>query len=134
MLNHRCTLLLVRGLPGSGKSTFVHSIAPLDFAWEEADHYMIDDDGNYKFEPNKLEYAHQCCQENTRNHLLSGTSVAVANTSTTEKEVEIYKKIAEEAGANFVSLIVENRNNTESIHGVPDHTLVAMRKRFSVKL
>lgn len=129
-----CTLLLVRGLPGSGKSTFAMNIAPTDFHWEEADHYMVDEDGNYKFDPMELEYAHQCCQENTRQSLLLGYHVVVSNTSTTEKEVEIYKKIAEETGANFLSIIVENRNSTNSVHGVPDHALTNMRKRFSVKL
>jgi hypothetical protein len=63
-----------------------------------------------------------------------GDSVAVSNTSTTEKEVETYRKIAEDCNANFVSIIVENRHGGVNIHNVPEDKIQQMKNRFSIKL
>lgn len=65
---------------------------------------------------------------------IGGYSVAVSNTSTTEREVETYTKIAEESGAKFVSIIVENRHDGVNIHNVPEEKVQQMKNRFSVKL
>lgn len=76
---------------------------------------------------------HKWCQHLTKNTLGHGNSVVVSNTSTSEKEVKVYQDIAR-ANANFVSLIVENRNGTMSVHDVPEEVLQRQRSRFSVKL
>lgn len=129
------TLYLIRGLPGSGKSTFANTIAMnIGASHFEADQWMLDDLGEYKFDPSKLAFAHNECQVNTKMVLNTGYNVVVSNTSTTEKEVQVYSDIAKEVGANFVSLIVENRHGNSSVHAVPEETLDAMKKRFSVKL
>ena len=130
------TLYLIRGVSGAGKSSLARELQKSGVVThvEEADDYMLDDLGNYVFQPNVLRYAHQCCQSNSRSLLENGFNVAVSNTSTTEKEVEVYRKIAEDCGAIFVSLIVENRSGTKNIHNVPEETLEKQRKRFSVKL
>ena len=64
----------------------------------------------------------------------AGNSVAVSNTSTTEKEVVVYQQIAEELGAKFISLVVESRHDGKNQHGVAEEKLQQMRNRFSVKL
>lgn len=129
------TLYLIRGLPGSGGSTFAGIIAMnIGASYFEADQWMLDDLGEYKFDPSKLAFAHNECQVNTKMVLNTGYDVVVSNTSTTEKEVQVYSDIAKEVGANFVSLIVENRHGNASIHGVPERTMQAMQNRFSVKL
>ena len=130
------TLYLIRGVPGSGKSTFANQLLCQGVVHQvlEADKYFIDGEGKYNFDPSKLREAHEWCQLRTKKYLLDGDSVAVANTSTTEKEVAIYQQIAELTGSNFVSIIVENRNNTENIHNVPAEKIQQMKNRFSVKL
>lgn len=129
------TLYLVRGVSGAGKSTFAETLAVATNAfWFEADQYFYDQDGNYKFDSSRLSEAHQWCQYEARVRLSNLNNVVVSNTSTTEKEVKVYQDIAKECQANFVSLIVENRNGTMSVHDVPEEVLQRQRSRFSVKL
>ena len=129
------TLYLIRGVPGAGKTTFANMLNSrllVDRVYE-ADQYFYKD-GIYEFNPLKLHKAHEQCQRNTRIALSEGLSVAVSNTSCEEWEVETYQNIAAEYDANFVSIIVENRNNTENIHGCTEEKVEQMRKKFSVKL
>lgn len=133
--SNRPTLILTRGIPGSGKSTLAAVIQQLaGIRSIEADYYFIDEEGYYKFNPSELGKAHEYCQNICRAVLSSGSDIIVSNTSTTEKEVQVYKNIAEEYGANFISLIVENRHGGESIHDVPPEKIQQMKDRFSIKL
>lgn len=130
------TLYLIRGTPGSGKSSLaeqMYSCGMVGFI-AEADDYFTDDKGEYKFDAKKLNLAHNQCQAAAKYHLEDGFDVAVSNTSTTEAEVETYRKIAEECNARFVSLVVESRHDAKNIHGVPPEKVEQMRKRFSVKV
>lgn len=130
-------LYLVRGVPGSGKSTLAKSLLSagvVDYSLE-ADQYFTDPTtGKYAFDGAKISEAHLDCQHRARMHLLAGNSIAVCNTSTTEKEVETYSNIADKYSARFVSLIVENRHSGKNTHGVPEEKIQQMKDRFSVKL
>lgn len=130
------TLYFIRGVSGAGKSTLARQLQDSGIVQHhfEADMWMTDAFGNYHFNADNLAFAHSMCRSETRDYLLRGDSVVVSNTSTTEKEVEPYRKIAEDCGAQFVSIIVENRSGTKSVHDVPEETLEKQRKRFSVKL
>ena len=55
-------LVLLRGLPGSGKSYLGHYIWTSVF---EADKYF-EQDGEYKFDPSKLKEAHQWCKDQVK--------------------------------------------------------------------
>ena len=128
------TLYLVRGVSGAGKSTLAKMLArAVEGSHFEADMYFMQD-GAYNFDPSLLHEAHTWCQTLTKYDLQQEINVVVSNTSTTEKEVKVYQDIAKEYNANFVSLIVENRNDTMSVHDVPEDVLQKQRKRFSVKL
>jgi predicted kinase len=135
MNKNKPTLFLIRGSPGSGKSTFAWQLlrGRLVDRIFEADEYFVQN-GVYQFDPALLEQAHQQCKRNTWLALYEGISVAVSNTSCAEWEVESYQTIARETEANFVSLIAENRNNTKNIHGCPDDKVEQMKKKFSIKL
>ena len=61
-------------------------------------------------------------------------NVIVSNTFTTEKELKFYLDMADVCGYAVTSLVVENRHGNNSIHGVPEETMVKMKNRFSVKL
>lgn len=129
------TLYLIRGVCGAGKSTFAKQLYLAKIVDEiyEADNFFIND-GFYHFEAAKIAAAHRWCQSETHAALSEGANVAVSNTSTTEREVETYAKLAEECGAKFVSIIVENRHGGTNIHNVPEEKVQQMRNRFSVKL
>ena len=135
------TLILLRGLPGSGKSTFAN------FIWEssaifEADKYFYDKDGNYNFDFYKLHQAHKWCQDSVKTAMLDNAiskgkyypEIVVSNTSTTEKELEPYYELAKLFNYTVVSLIVENRHGNKSTHNVPDETIYKMKNRFEIKL
>ena len=129
------TLYLIRGLPGSGKSDLANEMLDnglVGYSYE-ADDYFVNENEEYVFNPKYLKDAHERCQMNTK-AMLKFDSVAVSNTSTTESEVETYRKIAEEAGARFVSIVVENRHEGKNVHGVPEEVLQKMQKRFTLKL
>ena len=61
-------------------------------------------------------------------------NIVVSNTFTTEKELQPYLELAMKYDYKVVSLIVENRHGSQSIHNVPEETLVKMKNRFSIKL
>jgi len=129
------TLYLIRGIPGSGKSSIAENMIKFgmaDFHFE-ADQFFVTDYG-YEFAPGLIGQAHQHYQWKTENALSDGYNVAVSNTSTTEKEVQVYQKIALQAGAKFVSIIVENRHEGVNVHNVPEDKITQMKNRFSVKL
>lgn len=129
------TLYLIRGVPGSGKSTLAAELkfcGVVDAVFEADDAFHTKD--GYVFDASGLKQAHHYCQQNTKTCLADGYSVAVSNTSTTEKEVETYQQIAKEYGVRFVSPIVENRAGTNNIHNVPEEKIQQMKNRFSVKL
>lgn len=128
------TLYLVRGLPGSGKSTFAKQLAGRTMAHLEADQFFEGPNAEYKFNPESLRKAHEWCQERSVIYIRHGYSVVVSNTSTTEKEVAVYKAIADKYRANFISMIIENRHEGVNVHNVPAEKIEQMRNRFSVKL
>lgn len=132
-------LLLVRGVSGSGKSSFVKTMAKMHFASPaylhyEADMYFYDSLGQYNFDRNKLHKAHAWCRQKALEALEDNRCVVVSNTSTTEAEVKTYQDIAKKAAAEFVSIIVENRHNGVSVHNVPEYVLDAQKQRFSIAL
>jgi tRNA A37 threonylcarbamoyladenosine biosynthesis protein TsaE len=129
------TLYLIRGVPGSGKSTFAQSLLDkfvVQRVYEADDYFMHN--GEYRFDFNLLEDAHYQCRRNTWLALYEGMSVAVSNTSCAEWEVETYATIARETEANFVSIIVENRHEGKNVHGCPDAKVEQMKRKFSIKL
>ena len=133
-------LFLVRGLPGSGKSTFATHIWN-EYAVCEADKFFYDKDGNYNFDPSKLKDAHAWCRNEVeirmKDHQINQQfypEIAVSNTFTQEWEMKDYYELAEKYGYKVVSLIVENRHGGKNVHGVPDDKLEIMKNRFEIKL
>jgi adenylate kinase family enzyme len=133
-------LFLVRGLPGSGKTSFASAIWN-DYAVCEADKFFYDKEGNYNFDPSKLKEAHAWCKNEVeirmKDHQINQQyypEIAVSNTFTQEWEMEDYFKLAEKYEYKVVSLILENRHGSQNIHGVPDEKLQIMKDRFQIKL
>ena len=134
-------LFLVRGLPGSGKSTFAKHIWN-DYAICEADQYFIDKEtSEYKFDASKLREAHEWCRNQVETRMIDHQAnpqyypeIVVSNTFTQEWEMQAYLELAKKYGYRVTTLIVENRHGNSNIHGVPDDKLEIMRNRFEIKL
>ena len=130
-------LFLLRGLPGSGKSTLAKSLTSGSGPqYIEADMFFIDKlTGEYKFEPNRLKYAHNWCQDVVENWMEKIVPrIVVSNTFTQEWEMDFYFTLAKTYGYTVYSLIVENRHGGVNEHNVPDEKLKQMNDRFEIKL
>lgn len=134
-------LILVRGVPGSGKSTTAKllGVGGAGYAHFEADMYFMED-GVYKFDPTKIRDAHAWCQNSVEQAMLlnhttgHNSTIIVSNTFTQEWEMEPYYKLASAWGYKVFSIIVENRHGGVNVHNVPEGVLQAMKDRFEVKL
>jgi predicted kinase len=127
------SLYLVRGLPGSGKSTFASSLGYPVF---EADQYFIDPETNeYNFDMSKIKLAHSWCKLRVEHGMEDGLDkIIVSNTFTQEWEMQPYIDLAKKYGYTVFTIVVENRHGGTNIHAVPEETLTRMRDRFEVKL
>lgn len=125
-------LVLLRGLPGSGKSTLGAVIAGKE-PLSADDYFMVN--GEYKFDPSKLRQAHeQCalrCEMNMKNNV---PKIVVTNTFTEEWEMKRYFELAEQYSYRIHCLVVERRHNGANVHNVPEDKIEIMAKRFNVKL
>lgn len=128
-------LYLLRGLPGSGKSTIAKKLDNgISYAHYEADMYFMEN-GVYKFDPTKLKMAHNWCSIQVQKAMVDDLScIVVSNTFTQEWEMEIYYKLAKENGYRVYSIIVENRHGGINEHGVPQEELERMKNRFEYSL
>jgi len=121
-------LVLVRGLPGSGKSTFANYLSQVEGRLHlEADMYWTDEYGNYKFDEEHIEDAHHWCISETRKALREGELVIVSNCFTRPWEMQKYLDLEPNA------MIIECTGKFESIHGIPNDIFENMQFRFAMK-
>jgi hypothetical protein len=121
-MKERTTVMLLRSVSGAGKSTVANLLAENEgYVVVCADDYFTDTDGNYNFDASKLSFAHAQCQEMFMYWLTNTDAkcIIVANTNTKERDFAFYENAAKEAGAMFISLVVENRHGNKDIHGLP---------------
>ena len=130
-------LYIVRGIPGSGKSTFAKTLGGIHI---EADQYFVDADGNYNFDGSKIKLAHEYCKGQTKAWMktdgdqVSVDKIVVSNTFTQEWEMESYFELAKQYGYKVFSIVVENRHGGTNVHNVPEDKIEQMKNRFEIKL
>lgn len=117
-------LLLVRGVPGSGKTSFVREHYP-NMIHIEADMFFDMYNGG-QFDPAKLKEAHAWCQKKARWHLSYEEDVAVSNTFTRLWEMQPYIDMVSPQHL----LVVRMSGNYQNRHGVPDTTVQKMKRRM----
>ena len=123
MISNKPTLIIIRGLPGSGKSTLAKGM--VGFNHYEADMYFIRN-GEYIFDHNKINRAHEWCQERVKKSLEKGFNTVVSNTFVRLWEMEFYLNLKDIANV----MVVECHNRFGSVHNIPDHVIERMRNRW----
>lgn len=132
-------IVLLRGIPGSGKSTLGDVILQTTQSNNQdvlsADNFFNDDKGNYNFDVTKLKEAHNWCQQKCAERMkLEFSKIVVANTFTQEWEMAPYFEMADRYKYRIHTVIVENRHDGKNIHEVPEDKLEIMKNRFEIKL
>jgi predicted kinase len=121
-------MTLIRGLPGSGKSTLGYKIAnDTGAVLFEADMYF-EKNGVYSFNPILLPMAHSWCRKQTAKALFDGKSIVVTNTFSMVWELLPYVHMATEYGIN--PTIICLKTSYGSIHNVPEATIKKMADRW----
>ena len=130
-------IILIRGLPGSGKTSFADMI-DYDYCIATDDFFIKD--GIYDFKPELLPVNHNKCikmvKEKVNRHRTLGCNIVVHNTFSERWEMQPYINIALEYGFNYrVTDIYDGGLNDEELfkrneHGVPLESICNMRSRW----
>ena len=111
-------LMIVRGIPGSGKSTFAKKLADkYHVAHFENDMFLMVN-GKYDFSYEKHKIANQKCKEAVTKCLRQGKSCIVSNVLHKASSVQKYVNIAENCGA--IVMVVRVNGKHQNVHNVPD--------------
>lgn len=127
------SLLLIRGLPGSGKSTMAKIIQnSIEYPWAAFVHLENDmfrmQDETYVWEPGRDQAVHMSCLGATFAELQSGHNIVVSNTFCLRASIQDYVEIAQECGAYLT--VSEASGTWTSTHNVPKQTLDHMRSHW----
>lgn len=124
---------IMRGSPGSGKSTYANSIKGTVVS---ADQFFIDATGVYNFDPRRLGEAHRWCMRRFIDLLAERACehVVVDNTNINIEDIAPYVAVAEAFGAETTVVQVEPANQQvaamRNIHGVPELKVMDMARRM----
>ena len=128
-------LILIRGLPGSGKSTFATLLSEGRFPVFSVDDYFTGSNGAYQFGFSRNHLAYRQCEEQTREAMLKKCSrIFVANTFTMDWEMEPYIRMAGEHGYKLFVLTMENYHGCDNIHKIPKDQLEKMASGYKLRL
>ena len=122
------TITLIRGLPGSGKTTLATKLMSNDNKHYEADMFMVDPDGNYKFDKDKLSFCHKMCQKYCESAMSRRENVIISNTFVKKWEMKTYLDMATLYG--YKVEIIECKDSYPNVHGVPKETIDRMRANW----
>lgn len=110
-------LTLVRGLPGSGKTELGKklAIAEVDRATIhiESDQFMVDEEGYYKFQPDKVKAVNVECVAQAEKYLRMGYDVVVTNVFAQYWEVKPYYDVAAELGVKTILITMQAQFHSE---------------------
>ena len=124
---------ILRGLPGSGKTTQAKSLLGQVFSTD--DYFIVD--GEYKFQPKGIAKAHEWNQARVEKAILEGTDIVVDNTNCSLWEMKPYVKMAVESNLDirFHTPKTSWAFNVQecakrNTHGVPEAAIQGMLDRW----
>ncbi len=120
-------LIILRGLPGSGKSTRAKKDFPKHLHYEP-DHVFCDTNGVYRFDMQLWKEACDWVYKMVDFALARGEKVVVSDVFCTAAELEPYYQLAEAHG--IAPRVITCRGTFGSIHHVPVTVYQRMKRDF----
>ena len=123
MKDENLQLIVVRGIPGSGKSTAAKKLEDKGFVHVENDMYFMRD-GKYKFDIDQAKDAANWCYDYADRCLSDGDNVVVSNVFVTIRSINRYKTLAKKHNAEFK--VFRMSGNFKNLHDVPEKVFNSM--------
>ena len=117
-------LRLMRGAPGSGKSTAAAKMFPGTLLLEN-DQFLMRD-GKYCWSKESVQDAIKWCTASVETALKNSFDVIVANTFTKKRYVAAYEKLAMKYGAKFE--VYRCTGNYQNVHGLNNEMVESFKK------
>jgi predicted kinase len=118
-------LYIIRGLPGSGKTTLANELGGVVC---EADQFFTDASGSYSYDASKLPEAHTFCQNKVREAMLDGyNTIIVSNTSSRRWMMDEYYVLALKYEYQVTEITLTGKLR-ESVHNVPAESIQHMKE------
>lgn len=145
------TMLIMRGIPGQGKSFLAQQIESYNPSWVKTEIFSTDNfwklsDGTYRFDMKRLGIAHEWNQQQVKNayarHAYAVPEcVIIDNTNLTFSEVKPYLDIAKNEKVAVFEVVPNTpwMYNVDELvkrnqHNVPRETIERMLKKFEPAL
>lgn len=130
-------LILLRGLPGSGKTTLAKVLSEDNTypVFSVDDYFTNEITGEYIFNFQNNHLAYKQCEALTNDAMQQSIpKVIVHNTFTIDWELEPYFKLASKHHYQIFVVTVENYHGHQNVHEVSDEQLLKMAEKYKIKL
>lgn len=131
------SLILLRGLPGSGKTTLAKVLSQNNTypVFSVDDFFTNELTGEYIFNFKDNHLAYKQCEELTEDAMKQQIpKIFVHNTFTLDWELEPFFKLASKFNYMLFVVTVENYHRNKNTHEVSDDQLQKMAEKYKVKL
>jgi len=122
-------LVIIRGLPGAGKTTYAKKYFPT-YVYLDADMYHTQPNGEYVFDMSKIVAAHSWCKDQMIKNLQEGNNVVVANTFINISQIQDYIKLIDKN--NVKVSIIHVTSQFKSMHNVPLTTIQRFKNNWQI--
>lgn len=130
-------LILLRGLPGSGKTTLAKLLSENNTypVFSVDDYFTNEVTGEYIFNFQNNHLAYKQCEALTKDAMQQAIpKILVHNTFTLDWELEPYFKMTSQFNYKLFVVTVENYHGHQNVHEVSDEQLQKMAEKYKVKL
>ena len=130
-------LVILRGLPGSGKTTIARSLSEANKypVFSIDDYFTNPETGEYHFAFSENHLAYKHCETQTEKAMQEQKQkIFLHNTFTLDWEIEPYFELAKRYQYDVFVLTVEKYHSGDNSHGITEEQLKKMAEKYKIKL